>query len=597
MHKDTICIKGMHCRSCELLVEDELLKVPGISKAVVSQSAGTAEIQCDCEIDPKQIEQAVESAGYSLGVDEKPLISKNSRDWRDLAIAIFLALDLILVAKGLGFFHLNLVSSNNYNSLPIVFLIGLTAGVSTCMALIGGLILGSSAKYAEKHPNASTSEKFKPHLFFNAGRIISYTIFGAAVGFLGSFFQLSNSLLGILIIVVGSVMLLLGAQLIDIFPVLKRINFALPKSISRFFGIKKQSEKEYSHKNAAILGATTFFLPCAFTQAMVLFAMGSGNAVTGALTLGVFAAGTAPGLLGVGGLTSVIKGAASRLFFKTAGIVVILLALFNIQNGYNLTGLNFNPGEVFATIFSPTTIATSNATDPNVTLENGVQVIRMTQSASGYSPNAFTIKRNVPVRWVINSTEPYSCAASLVSAQLNIRKTLSAGENVIEFTPTEAGAIRFSCSMGMYTGSFNVVETSAAGQTNQLAAAPAGGSCGGSGGCGCSGGARKAQPAIQAAPAVPSQAGVQVVKTTFTLNEDIRPNQFIVKAGQPVRFEVIAKEDGQGCMGSITIPGLTDKVDLLTAGKTTIFEFTSKKTGSFPITCAMGIPRGEIKVI
>lgn len=597
MHKDTICIKGMHCRSCELLVEDELLKVPGISKAVVSQSAGTAEIQCDCEIDPKQIEQAVESAGYSLGVDEKPLISKNPRDWRDLAIAIFLALDLILVAKGLGFFHLNLVSSNNYNSLPIVFLIGLTAGVSTCMALIGGLILGSSAKYAEKHPNASTSEKFKPHLFFNAGRIISYTIFGAAVGFLGSFFQLSNSLLGILIIVVGSVMLLLGAQLIDIFPVLKRINFALPKSISRFFGIKKQSEKEYSHKNAAILGATTFFLPCAFTQAMVLFAMGSGNAVTGALTLGVFAAGTAPGLLGVGGLTSVIKGAASRLFFKTAGIVVILLALFNIQNGYNLTGLNFNPGEVFATIFSPTTIATSNATDPNVTLENGVQVIRMTQSASGYSPNAFTIKRNVPVRWVINSTEPYSCAASLVSAQLNIRKTLSAGENVIEFTPTEAGAIRFSCSMGMYTGSFNVVETSAAGQTNQLAAAPAGGSCGGSGGCGCSGGARKAQPAIQAAPAVPSQAGVQVVKTTFTLNEDIRPNQFIVKAGQPVRFEVIAKEDGQGCMGSITIPGLTDKVDLLTAGKTTIFEFTSKKTGSFPITCAMGIPRGEIKVI
>lgn len=597
----------MHCRSCELLVEDELSRIPGVNKSVVSQSAGTAEIYSEDPVDPKLIEQAVESAGYSLGQDDRSYLSKNPRDYKDLAIAIFLALDLILVAKGLGFFHLNLVSSSNYGSLPIVFLVGLTAGVSTCMALIGGLILGASAKFAEKHPNATTKEKFKPHLFFNAGRIVSYAFFGAIVGFLGSFFQLSNSLLGILIIVVGSVMLLLGAQLVDIFPILKGVNFTLPKSISRLFGIKEKSEKEYSHKNAAILGATTFFLPCAFTQAMVLFAMGSGNAVTGALTLGVFAIGTAPGLLGVGGLTSVVKGAASRLFFKTAGIVVILLAIFNIQNGYNLTGFNFSPGEVLATIFSPTAIATSNVSDPNVTVENGVQIVRMTQSGSGYSPNTFTIKRNAPVRWLINSTEPFSCAASIVSSQLNIRKSLSAGENVIEFTPKETGAIRFSCSMGMYTGSFNVVDESGAQgiSANQIAAvpnqpapsAPARGSCGKSGGCGCGGGAAKAQPTVQAAPAAPSQAGVQVIKTTFTLNEDIRPNQFTVKAGQPVRFEVIAKEDGQGCMGSITIPGLTDKVDLLTAGKTTIFEFSSNKTGSFPITCAMGVPRGEIKVI
>ena len=502
MKKNTVCIKGMHCRSCELLVEDELLKVPGVKKAIVSQRAGTAEIECDCEIDPKHIEQAVNNAGYCLGVDEKPLLSTNPRDWRDLGIAIFLALDLFFVAKGLGLFHISWVSSNNYSSLPIVFLVGLTAGVSTCMALIGGLVLGASAKFAEKHPNATTAEKFKPHLFFNAGRIVSYAIFGAIVGFLGSFFQLSSSVLGILIIAVGMVMLLLGAQLLEIFPFLRGINITLPKEISRLFGIKEQSEKEYSHKNAAVLGATTFFLPCAFTQAMVLFAMGSGSAVTGALTLGVFAIGTAPGLLGVGGLTSVVKGAAARLFFKTAGVVVIFLALFNINNGYNLTGFNFNPGEIIATIFGPVSVAAVNNTDPNVTLENGVQIVRMTQSGSGYSPNMFTIKRNIPVRWVINSTDANTCASSIISSQLNIRKSLSPGENVIEFTPTEIGTVRFSCSMGMFTGAFNVVDGAATNTQTSAAtltaaqpqvAAPSGpdqigaggGSCGGGGGCGC----------------------------------------------------------------------------------------------------------------
>ena len=57
-----------------------------------------------------------------------------------------------------------------------------------------------------------------------------------------------------------------------------------------------------------------------------------------ALIMGVFALGTIPGLLSIGGLTSVIKGASAKKFFKFAGLVVILLALFNISNGYRLTG-------------------------------------------------------------------------------------------------------------------------------------------------------------------------------------------------------------------------------------------------------------------
>src|SRR3989344_5106341 len=277
MKKNTVCIKGMHCRSCELLVEDELLKVPGVKKAIVSQRAGTAEIECDCEIDPKHIEQAVNNAGYCLGVDEKPLLSTNPRDWRDLGIAIFLALDLFFVAKGLGLFHISWVSSNNYSSLPIVFLVGLTAGVSTCMALIGGLVLGASAKFAEKHPNATTAQKcpgFGSDYFLSALRLHS-------------------------------------------------------SDCPFCYGFRKCS---YGCINVG--GICYWNRPV--TSRSWRFDLGC-------------------------------QGRRCQTFLKTAGVVVIFLALFNINNGYNLTGFNFNPGEIIATIFGPVSVAAVNNTDPNVT--------------------------------------------------------------------------------------------------------------------------------------------------------------------------------------------------------------------------------------
>lgn len=594
MYRATVPIKGMHCRSCELLIEDELLKISCVEKAVVSQKKGTAEIFFIDHLTQKQVEHAVHEAGYEIGVTEKkPLFSKNPNDYAELAICSAILLMALFFANEFGLFKLGSSLGNNYSSLPIVFLIGITAGVSTCMALVGGLVLGASARFAEKHPNATSLQKFKPHVFFNIGRIASYFILGGVIGYLGSFFQISTSVLGLLTIVVGMVMLILGFQLTEIFPRLSSISFTLPSGISKLLGIQRHKQKEYSHTNSMLMGALTFFLPCGFTQAMQLFAISSGNPVIGALTMGVFALGTAPGLLSIGGLTAVIKGAFAKTFFRFAGLVVIGLALFNITNGYNLTGINV--------LAFASKVAIAQANDPNVTIENGVQIVKMTQSGSGYSPNSFTVKKGVPVRWVITSTNQYTCAASIVMSSYGVRQSLQQGENIIEFTPNEIGTIRFSCSMGMYTGVFNVVDNN--GQANNQASPKATACGGGSGGCGC-GGARKpvvtdpnttpAQPIVQQ-DATTNQE-VQVLQATYTQDKDVQPNQFSVKAGQPVRLEIDAKDSGYGCMGSMTIPGLTSKVEVFQAGQTMIFEFTPSKPGTYQMTCAMGVARGSIIV-
>lgn len=590
MKNQKIHIKGMHCRSCEILIEDELKKVQGVKHVSVNHQTGIAQIACECELDEQAVTTAVESAGYSIGHDGKiHLFSRNHKDYIDLGIAFFITTALFLVARSLGVFNLGNSISGSYSSLPIVFLIGLTAGVSTCMALVGGLVLGASARFSAQNPHASGIEKFKPHLFFNLGRIVSYFVLGGLIGFAGSLFQLSTSVLGILTVAVGLVMLLLGGQLIDVFPFLKRISFTLPKSLHGLLGIKGKSETEYSNKNAASLGALTFFLPCGFTQAMQLYAMSTGSVVSGALTMGMFALGTAPGLLGVGGLSSLVKGSVARLFFKTAGVVVILLALFNLSNGLNLLGINTSVSGAFTTS-SPAA--------------NGIQEVRMTQDSSGYSPNNFIIKKGIPVKWIIDSKDIYTCASSIIAQSIGVRQSLQLGENVIEFTPSETGAIRFSCSMGMYTGSFTVVDDDT---TQLITAAPVvssasttsnSSSCSASGGgCGC--GAKRpanTQNLNQPAGEITIEGQTQVIKATYTSLGDISPNQFTVSVNQPVRFEIEAKDGGQGCMGSVTIPNLTKQVEVFTKGQTTVFEFTPTTPGSYNITCAMGIPRGRIQV-
>src|SRR3989344_2552564 len=536
MNKTVVPIKGMHCRSCELLIEDELKSISGVKKVDVSHKKACAEVYyANSQLKVEDIDKAGQNAGYQVGFSEKPpIFSTKSEDYMDIIYAAIILFFLFILVDGIGLSKFFAVNPGHPSNLLTVVLIGLTAGFSTCMALIGGIVLGVSARFSQSHSGATAVEKFKPHLFFNLGRIISYTVLGGAIGLLGSFFQFSGTSLGLVTAAVALVMLTLGLQLTGLFPRLKNVGITTPKFIGNLLGIKVKSDKEYSHKNAFLMGASTFFLPCGFTQAMQLYAVSTGSFTAGAAIMGVFALGTAPGLLSIGGLTAAIKGAFAQKFFKFAGVVVSLLAFFNLNNGLNLMGANpFNDLGNRINAFAKGSSLAYAASDKNsgAKEENGVQIVRMDQTAGGYSPNKFTVTVGVPVKWIITSKDPNTCASSIVSSKLNVRQSLHPGENIIEFTPKEVGTIKFSCSMGMYTGSFNVVEKGSNAKVNNNAQAlaantapavgqpSANGSCGsGGGGCGCGGGkAQAAKAGVEVSP-VPAknENGVQLLKTVYT---------------------------------------------------------------------------------
>ena len=90
--------------------------------------------------------KAIENAGYSQGTDQHGWLSRDPRDYRELGHSFSSGHGPIFIGQGFGVFGLTDSITGSYNSLPVVFLIGLTAGVSTCMALVGGLVFGAAAR-------------------------------------------------------------------------------------------------------------------------------------------------------------------------------------------------------------------------------------------------------------------------------------------------------------------------------------------------------------------------------------------------------------------------------------------------------------------
>ncbi len=453
MKKQIYKIKGMHCRSCELMLENSISKIGGVRRVNVNHKKGIAEVEfTDNPVAGELIAQAVQEAGYSIGNAEKlPFFSSDPENYFEIILGIAVLMALFLFANITGLVNALNIKFSGSPTYPIVFLIGLTAGISTCMAVVGGLVAGFSASYAEKHQYATRWQRFSPNLYFNAGRLVSYALLGGLIGSLGSVISLSTGTTGFLVMFAGLLMLYIGLKLTDISPKLSNTSIALPKKLSRALGIT-DSNGDYSHKEATLAGALTFFLPCGFTQAMQLYAITSGSFSSGAAIMFLFALGTAPGLLGIGAITSVLKGTLARMFFRFVGVTVVVLGIFNISNGYALSGASIPlpsislPGEP-----APQQQAA-------VQSENGEQVVKMEQLANGYSPNVFEVKKGIPVKWVINSQNAYTCAASIRMPAFKIAQFLNEGENIIRFTPTETGTIRFTCGMGMYSGVFKVVE-------------------------------------------------------------------------------------------------------------------------------------------
>ena len=80
----------------------------------------------------------------------------------------------------------------------------------------------------------------------------------------------------------------------------------------------------------------------------------------------------------------------------------------------------------------------------------------MNVDVAGYGPNQFVLKKDIPVRWVIEGRHLTECNRILVVPEYGLTVHLKEGKQVIEFTPRKEGVIPWSCSMGILPGTFRV---------------------------------------------------------------------------------------------------------------------------------------------
>src|SRR5216684_927798 len=461
-HLKTLKLKidGMHCPNCEILIERQFKKIPGVREVHAHYGSGKVRIVYSGDIDPNTLQQAIAEDGYtilSLSRQENATTedAAEPQDNTKYGFLEFGAVLLILV----GLFYLlseyDLLPSgfgiSNDMSYAVVLMIGLVASVSSCMAVTGGLLVAVAAKYNEVNAQLTSLQRLKPHLYFNAGRIVSYTLLGGIVGTLGSALALSPATNGALTIAVSIVMIVLGLQMLKMFPSLGRFQPRMPKFLAH--KIHDLATRE-AKGGAFVLGASTFFLPCGFTQALQLYVLSKGSFTTGALTMLVFSLGTLPALLSLSAISSFAKGGFQRYFLKFAGAAVIFLGFINIQSGLTLSaGGSTNSAPPLSNAAS--TGAANQARLPNqqsVPVVDGKQIVNMTIRGYTYEHHQFAVTAGVPVEWRIDGRQAAGCGRFLMAPKIGVRKILSYDDvTVISFTPQEPGNYYFNCSMGMMT--------------------------------------------------------------------------------------------------------------------------------------------------
>lgn len=321
----------MHCNACVIQTEDKIGNLPNISKATSNLKNNSIEIVGDFgdKTETQIVEElttVVKDNGYKVSV-EKQVVEKN---WSDFKIALPIALGfavLFLLLQKLGI--VNLVGGGNV-TYGTIFVIGIIASLSTCMAVVGGLVLSMSATFAKD------GNKIRPQLMFHIGRIVSFFILGGVIGVIGSAFTLGTTGTFILSFIISVVMIILGINLLGVFPWAKRLQPSMPKFMSkRAYSISNLNQT----LTPLLVGIATFFLPCGFTQSMQLYALTKGSFLVGGLTMLLFALGTLPVLVLISFSSfSIQNSKKSGVFFKSAGLIVIIFALANLLNALVVIG-------------------------------------------------------------------------------------------------------------------------------------------------------------------------------------------------------------------------------------------------------------------
>jgi sulfite exporter TauE/SafE/copper chaperone CopZ len=433
----------MHCPSCEAIIEKRVKALDGVVYAKASMKDGALTISCeDDQLSAEKLGRLFPEGLYSFSDYSSKERSLHETVRVVIYAAVVLALFFGLSASGV----LPSMMISNGSPASAFFIFGLLAGVSTCAALVGSLVLVLSTQWLSRDGKPSSfSDKLRPQILFNAGRVAAYTLTGAALGLLGGSFRLSGNVSTVMLIAVSALMIVIAFQMLG-FSLFNALRIALPK------GLIDKAGRGVT-VNGLIrpfpTGFITILLPCGFTLAAEGAAILSGNPWRGMAIMTFFVLGTLPPLLIIGISSSEFseRSSTSRIFMKTAGLLVLFFTIHNLNSQFGIAGK-------LASKSTPPAVASK--TDVNT---GNTRVIRTSSSNGTLAVTTFELKKGEKVRFIVDAKDNGAgCMnAIMVPGLWNRPEYLVKGKPVVlEFTPAKPGTYQITCAMGMAWGVINV---------------------------------------------------------------------------------------------------------------------------------------------
>jgi sulfite exporter TauE/SafE/copper chaperone CopZ len=433
----------MTCVNCQNKIEKKLLKTPGIRSAAVDFSSGAANIvYSEDETNFAEISGIIEKLGYTAYAPVKDTADTPNIFYRFAGFAVFIAA-LYFLLDYFGFLNMlipnSLVSSGM--GYGMVFVIGLITSLH-CIAMCGGINLSKSLVSGGGAKNKFAS--VIPAALYNLGRVVSYTAVGFTAGLLGSAASFSSGTQSALKFIAGFFMVVMGLSALGFFPFINRFAPRLPAGFARF-------ASKFKGGSPFAVGLLNALMPCGPLQAMQIYALSTGGALTGAFSMFMFSLGTVPLMFGFGAVFSVLakSGKSFAKNVKTVGaVLIVVLGMAAFSQGLSLAGITGGavPGSRLGAL----------AERSVGRIEGGLQVVESSLQRTAY-PN-ITVKAGIPVRWIITAEKGTitGCNAQMNINEYEIVHSFSEGENIIEFTPDKTGIFAYSCWMGMIRASITV---------------------------------------------------------------------------------------------------------------------------------------------
>jgi sulfite exporter TauE/SafE/copper chaperone CopZ len=448
----TLRVADMTCVSCERKIEKKLKEAAGVADVKAKFADGSVQVTYDADAtNLEAMEKLIEEMDYHMAKKGKEggegrRISDTLLQVIWVSIALYELYAILDRFELLNVFY-DFPEAKRGMGYGMLFLVGLLTSVH-CVAMCGGINLSQSL-LSQPLPRAwgeclgeKASARFavvRSGFLYNLGRVVSYTLIGGFVGMLGSAVSPSENVRGVIQLVAGFFMVVMGLNMMNIFPWLRRLTPRMPK----IWGDKRKND------GPLYVGLLNGFMPCGPLQAMQLYALSAGTFAGGASAMFVFSAGTLPLMFGLSALSSILSKKFTRGMMTAGAVMVVVLGVAMFGSGMGLTGFSLNSASA----------QDKSAQSASVQSTGDVQLVRTELKSGRYDP--IKVQVGVPVRWTIHAAAGTvnGCNNKIVIPEYGrLQKKLALGDNVVEFTPTRTGTFTYTCWMGMIRGKITVME-------------------------------------------------------------------------------------------------------------------------------------------